>query len=89
MTDFTATLVSNEHGFDDFDISGLPHVRRAKVTHRIKKDETFNVYCFESTKLGATWAGSIEQSLAEFVATHPLYLEKLAEAESIPTGSTP
>lgn len=50
--------------------------------HRIKKGDTFNVYCFESAKFGATWTGSLEQSLSEFATTHPGFLAGLADAQA-------
>lgn len=73
------SLVTNAHGFDDFDVVGLPHVHRACVPHRIKPGERFNVYCADSVKLGATWKGSPERSLEHFAATHPGYAELCAK----------
>lgn len=74
-TTITATLISSENGFDDFNVAGLPDVHRACVGHGIKKGGIFNVYCANSTKLGATWMGSIESSLVRFAETHPGYKE--------------
>lgn len=80
----TTRLVSSEHGFDDFDVLGLPMVQRVCVGHGIKKGDIFNVYCGGGgNKLGGTWQGTLERSLASFAASHPGYLELL---EAIPTS---
>lgn len=70
----TKKLVSSEHGVDDFDISGLAKVHRVCVPHKIRSGDIFNVYLDDSVKLGATWCGSVEKSLANFAETHPGYL---------------
>ncbi|MBN3760875.1 hypothetical protein [Burkholderia sp. Ac-20365] len=58
-----------EHGFDDYDVAGIPKVTRATVGLNIKKGETFNIYCEDGVKLGGVWKGSLEASLAHFVET--------------------
>lgn len=65
MTNIQITLVTAEHGYDDFDIDGVQRVNRACVPHGIKRGDIFNVYCDDSVKLGATWKGSLERSLAD------------------------
>ena len=57
------TLVSSDHGFDDFDVDGFPPVHRVCIPHGIKKGDIFNAYCDESRKIGVKWEGSIETSL--------------------------
>lgn len=74
------TLVSSENGFDDFDVEGLPKVHRACVGHGIGKGAIFNVYCADGVKLGATWLGSLEDSLHTFVKSHQRYRDLLDEA---------
>lgn len=59
----TATLVSSEHGFDDYDVEGIPTVHRVTVGHGIRKGDLFNVYCEESRKIGAVWHGTLQKSL--------------------------
>ncbi|MDD5056512.1 MAG: hypothetical protein PHQ60_01965 [Sideroxydans sp.] len=68
-------LSSSEHGFDDFDVSNLPHVHRACVGHNIKKGDIFNVFCSDCVKLGAVWDGDIKRSLTTFASTSHLYQE--------------
>lgn len=72
-TSIQTNRVSADHGFDDYDVVGLPKVHRATVGHTIKKGDIFNVYCADGVKLGATWTGNLEQSLARFAQTHPGY----------------
>ena len=80
----TTSLVSSEHGFDDFDVQGLPMIHRACVGHGIKKGDIFNVYCGGGgIKLGGTWQGTLERSLSAFATSHPGYLELL---EAIPSS---
>ena len=45
-------LISSEHGFDDYDVAGLPKVHRVCIGHGIKKDDIFNVFCDDGVKLG-------------------------------------
>ncbi len=77
-----ATLIANQHGYRDFDIDGLRGVHRACVPCNIKRGETFNVYCAGGSKFGATWVGTLDRSLVEFVAKHPLYADMLANLET-------
>jgi hypothetical protein len=79
----TTRLLSSEHGFDDFDVLGLPKVHRVCVGHGITKGGIFNVYCDDGIKLGGTWHGSLDRSLASFSITHAAYRELL---ESTPTS---
>ena len=67
------TLVCAEHGFDDFDVVDLQHVHRVCVPHAIERGDTFNVYCSNGVKLGATWEGSLERSMTVFTETHAIY----------------
>lgn len=76
----TTSLASAEHGFDDFDVEGLPKVHRACVGHGIRNGEAFNVYCADGVKLGATWRGSVEDSLRKFAEENPRYRDLLDEA---------
>lgn len=46
-----------------FDITSCNGIYLAKVPNRIKVGDIFNVYCFESTKLGCEWLGNLEDSL--------------------------
>lgn len=79
----TTRLLSSEHGFDDFDVLGLPKVHRVCVGHGIKKGDIFNVYCDDGCKLGATWHGSLERSLLSFSIAHAGYRGLV---EAIPTS---
>ncbi|KKI36160.1 hypothetical protein VI03_25695 [Burkholderia vietnamiensis] len=63
-----ATLVSSEHGFDDYDVEGIPTVHRVTVGHGIRKGDHFNVYCDEGRKIGGVWQGTLEQSLRHVTA---------------------
>lgn len=72
-----ATLVSSEHGFDDYEVSGIECVHRITVGRGIKRGDLCNVYCADSVKLGAPWQGNVEATLSHFSATdkafHVLY----------------
>lgn len=61
-------LISDENGFQDFDIEGHPDLRRACVPNGIKKGERFNVYHGESSKSGAVWTGDLLASLRKFAS---------------------
>ena len=65
-----ATLVSSEHGFDDYEVSGIECVHRITVGRGIKRGDLCNVYCADSVKLGAPWQGNVEATLSRFLATH-------------------
>ncbi|WP_321935550.1 phage protein NinX family protein [Paraburkholderia sp. J8-2] len=58
-----ATQVSSQHGFDDYDIEGVPTVQRVTVGHGIRKGNSFNVYCDDGRKVGGVWQGSLDKSL--------------------------
>lgn len=62
----TFRLVASDFGYDDYDVGGC-EIHRAKVSHRIKVNDIFNVYGPGSTKRGATWLGSIEKSVQAFL----------------------
>ncbi|TXT25427.1 MAG: Uncharacterized protein FD131_4628 [Rhodocyclaceae bacterium] len=79
----TTRLLSSEHGFDDFDVLGLDKVHRVCVGHGIKKGDIFNVYCDDSSKLGATWRGTLASSLLSFSIAHAGYRGLV---ETIPTS---
>ncbi|WP_155629650.1 hypothetical protein [Burkholderia territorii] len=63
-----ATLVSSEHGFDDYDVEGIPTVHRVTIGHGIRKGDDFNVYCDEGRKIGGIWQGTLDQSLRHVAA---------------------
>lgn len=71
------TLVNHEHGFDDFNVEGLPKVHRACVGHGIREGDIFNVYCADGVKLGAVWRGSVEDSLRKFAVVNQRYRDLL------------
>lgn len=56
-------LVSNEHGFSDYDVSGHSTIKRVTVGQNMRKGERFNVYFKDGSKGGATWAGTLAQSM--------------------------
>lgn len=60
-------LISAEHGFDDYDVTGHEDIHRVCVGQALKQGDIFNVYGPESTKRGATWQGSVEKSLSSFL----------------------
>lgn len=60
-------LVSKEHGFDDFNVTGRDELRRICVLHSTKKGDLVNVYFGESSKRGAVWKGTVEATLNQFV----------------------
>lgn len=62
----TFRLVASDFGYDDYDVCGC-EIHRAKVSHRIKINDIFNVYGPGSTKRGATWLGCIEKSVQSFL----------------------
>lgn len=72
-TGIQVKLVSSEHGFKDFDVTNLPNVHRACVSHGIKKGDIFNVYCSNGVKLGAAWCGEVVRSLTQFAETNTMY----------------
>ncbi len=75
----TVTLVSNEHGFKDYDVADMPKVHRVCVGDNIKNGDIFNVYCDDGVKLGAAWQGDVQKSLANF-AENNLGYQKLVQA---------
>lgn len=86
---FSLTCVSSEHGYDDFDVSGVNAVHRVCVPHGIKRGDHFNVYCARGTKLGATWLGSVEASLDNFSRTSDYLRELRAELAADLGASSP
>ncbi len=60
--------VSRAHGFDDYDVINHPSLRRICVPHTVKRGERVNVYYGESSKEGAVWKGSPEETLIAFAA---------------------
>src|SRR5690606_13701868 len=42
--DLLISRVSNENGFDDYDVKGHPKVHRLTVGHGIRKGDMFNLY---------------------------------------------
>ena len=62
----TFMLVASHYGYDDYDIRGCV-LHQAKVSHRIKVNDIFNVYGPGPTKRGATWLGTIEASVRAFL----------------------
>lgn len=78
-----ATLVSSEHGFDDYDVSGIECVHRITVGRGIKRGDICNVYCAGSVKLGAPWQGNVEATLSHFSATHQAFHELLASQRKV------
>ena len=74
-------LVSSEHGFDDFDVDGVPFVHRVCIPHGIQRSRLFNVYCADGRKLGATWVGTVDRSLAAFAAS-PHYRDMVTDLKS-------
>lgn len=64
----TAKLVSTDHGLDDYDITGGGTVHRVCIPHGVKRGDTFNVYCANSVKRGATWQGTLGTSLLTAVS---------------------
>lgn len=66
----TATMVTAEHGYDDYDLQGQPSgvlLRRICVPHTVKHGDRVNVYYDESSKRGAAWRGSLQKTLEGFV----------------------
>ena len=80
----TTHLTSSEHGFDDFDVLGLPHVHRVCVGHGIKNGDIFNVYCDDGCKLGATWRDTLVDALC--ASAGDLTLDLAAVTGSGPHG---
>ena len=68
-------LVSKKNGFDDFDVIGHSSLRRICVPHTIKRSDRVNVYYGESSKEGANWKGSPEETLIAFAAVAGQRLE--------------
>lgn len=64
----SAKLVSSEHGFDDYNVEGIPTVHRVTIGHGIRKGDNFNVYCDAGRKIGSVWQGTLEKSLAHLAA---------------------
>lgn len=66
----TATLLTAEHGYDDYDLEGQPsglRLRRICVPHTVKHGDRVNVYYGDSSKRGAAWRGSLQKTLEGFV----------------------
>lgn len=64
----SSRLVCDKNGYQDFDIEGLPSIRRACVPNGIKVGQQFNVYHDETRKSVAIWTGTLEASLRKFAA---------------------
>lgn len=80
------SIVSSEHGFNDFEVLNLPNVHRTCVGHGIKNGDIFNVYCFDNVKLGGVWCGEVVKSLTNFAETNEAYLEFTVRNEKICRG---
>lgn len=74
------TLISSEHGFQDYDVQGLPKVHRACIGRNTNNGDIFNVYCDGGVKFGATWSSSLDKSLALFASSHVGYQALMAQA---------
>jgi len=57
------TLVSTEHGFEDYDVTGHSSITRACVPHKVKVGDTFNIYHHESSKSAIIWQGDLLASI--------------------------
>jgi hypothetical protein len=79
-----ATLVSSEHGFDDYDVEGIPTVHRVAIGHGIRKGNIFNVYCDEGRKIGSEWQGTLEKSLEHLAAR---LASETAEERKVPQNA--
>jgi hypothetical protein len=77
------SIVSSEHGFNDFEVRNLPRVHRVSVGHGIKTGDIFNVFCHDGVKLGGVWCGEVVKSLTNFAETHTAYLERFVNATTI------
>ncbi len=69
------SMVSRGRGFDDYDVINHPSLRRICVPHTVKRGERVNVYYGESSKEGAVWKGSPEETLIAFAAVAGQRLE--------------
>ena len=59
----TFKLVTEEHGFADYDVLGHDIVKRVTVGQNMRKGDVFNAYCHDGGKCGGTWSGNLELSL--------------------------
>ena len=67
IRDVSLKLVTNEHGFSDYDVSGHSMIKRVTVGQNMRKGENFNVYFKDGSKVGATWAGTLALSMEKLL----------------------
>ena len=67
IRDVSLKLVTNEHGFSDYDVSGHSIIKRVTVGQNMRKGENFNVYFKDGSKVGATWAGTLALSMEKLL----------------------
>lgn len=74
-------LHSNEHGYDDYDVFGLPLVKRAYPYPNINVGDRFNVYAGSDgeCKFGVVWKGDLEGSLQSFFDTDEVFAQIRSE----------
>ncbi len=63
--DMKFLMVTDKHGYRDYEITGFFFVHRACVPPNIKVGDIFNVYHNKSTKSGIEWKGDLKKSLIE------------------------
>lgn len=76
-----ATLVSDKHGYADYDIRGAGTLHRVKIPNGIKAGEGFNAYCGGGCKVGGTWKGTLDATLVDLVKELPRLLKGFPAAE--------
>lgn len=69
-------LVDDRHGFDDYDVTGHLEATRVKVAGGLSRGDIFNVYGPGSTKRGASWMGSLEESMKKFLGVDTIHINR-------------
>lgn len=67
-------LVSNDKGYDDYDVTGSDRATRVCIGHGIRKGEIFNVYN-QGSKTGGIWKGNLVLTLRDLLGTNQISVD--------------
>lgn len=83
----TAKLISDQHGFNDYEITGHDEVHRICVPHGNIKGENCNVYQSSGAKHGAAWRGLLEATLSQHLKERIKVTMDMGDAKDIVISS--
>lgn len=87
---FCCRLVSDTHGFGDYDVYGHPEIHRIAVGHGIRIGDNCNVYGPGSCKRGTPWRGTVDATVSAFEPDGAAARVKVsADEESMPGERLP